>query len=146
MSLTRQTASIRHQDVPHQWHIVDLGDAVLGRAAVKIADVLRGKDKPSYTPNADTGDFVIVINAAKLKLTGNKMDDKMYRRHTQFMGGLKSFPARLYLQRSSEDAVRRAVWGMLPKGPLGRRIIKKLKVYAGAAHPHEAQNPVAFKL
>lgn len=146
MSLTKETDHIRHQDVPHQWHIVDFNDVVLGRAAVKIADVLRGKDKPSYTPNADTGDFVIVINAAKLKLTGKKMDDKMYRHHTQFMGGLKSFPARLYVQRNSEDAIRRAVWGMLPKGPLGRRIIKKLKVYAGATHPHAAQNPTALAL
>ena len=143
MSLTKETASIRTQDVAHAWYVVDLKDVVLGRAAVQLANILRGKDKPSYTPNADTGDFVVVLNASSVRLTGTKMDKKMYRHHTQFVGGLKSQPARLYFQRNSEEAVRRAVWGMLPKGPLGRSLIKKLKVYAGTNHPHVAQNPIA---
>lgn len=146
MALTKQTASLRAQDVPHAWHVIDLKEAVLGRAAVKIADLLRGKNKPTYTPNGMVGDFVVVINAGDAKLTGNKMESKMYRHHTQFVGGLKSQPARIYFQRNSTEAVRRAVWGMLPKGPLGRRLITHLKVYAGAVHPHQAQNPVPFTL
>jgi len=142
MSLTKETAHVRTEDAAHNWYVIDMKDVVLGRAAVQVANLLRGKGKPSYTPNADVGDFVVIINASSFKLTGKKMDDKMYRTHTQFMGGLKSSPARLYLQRNSEEAVRRAVWGMLPKGALGRRLIKKLKVYAGATHPHLAQNPI----
>lgn len=143
MSLTKETAHIRTQDAAHQWYIVDMKDVVLGRAAVQLANILRGKDKTNYSPNADTGDFIVVINAQQVKLTGNKFDNKMYRHHTQFIGGLKSFSAKLYLQRNSAEAIRRAVWGMLPKGPLGRRLITKLKVYAGATHPHAAQNPIA---
>ena len=141
MSLTKQTASMQKESVPHQWYIVDLNGAVLGRAAVKLANILRGKDKPSYTPNADCGSFVVVINASKATLTGKKMETKVYHRHTGFAGGIKSEPARVYLQRKSEHAVRLAVWGMLPKGALGRRLITKLKVYAGANHPHAAQEP-----
>ncbi|MSQ81363.1 MAG: 50S ribosomal protein L13 [Myxococcales bacterium] len=141
MSLTKQTASMQKESVPHQWYIVDLNGAVLGRAAVKLANILRGKDKPSYTPNADCGSFVVVVNASKATLTGKKMETKVYHRHTGFAGGIKSEPARVYLQRKSEHAVRLAVWGMLPKGALGRRLITKLKVYAGANHPHAAQEP-----
>lgn len=146
MSLSPQTTSVRKQDVPHQWYVVDLKDVVLGRAAVQLANILRGKDKPSFTPNADCGDFVVVVNASQVKLTGNKMQNKMYHRHTGFPGGIKSEPARIYISRKSEQAVRLAVWGMLPKGALGRRLITKLKVYAGAAHPHAAQNPVERSL
>ena len=146
MSLTKETKSMRTDDVAHQWYLIDMKDAVLGRAAVQVANLLRGKGKPAYTPHADAGDFVVVINAGDVKLTGKKMDNKMYRHHTQFIGGLKSTPARIYLQRHSEEAVRRAVWGMLPKGPLGRRLIKKLKVYADDRHPHAAQNPIARSL
>lgn len=141
MSLTKQTASLQKDSVAHQWFVVDLNGAVLGRAAVKMANALRGKDKPTYTPNADCGDFVVVVNAAKATLTGKKMETKIYHRHTGFPGGIKSEPARIYLQRKSEQAVRLAVWGMLPKGALGRRLITKLKVYAGPNHPHAAQNP-----
>ena len=143
MSLSKQTVSVRTEDAPHQWYVIDLNDAVLGRAAVNIANILRGKDKPSYTPNADVGDFVVVINAAQFKLTGNKMDDKIYRHHSQHMGGLKEFTAKAFIARNSPEAVRRAVWGMLPKGALGRRLITKLKVYPGPQHKHAAQNPIA---
>ncbi len=142
MSLSKQTVSVRTQDAPHQWYIVDLKDKVLGRAAVQLANMLRGKDRPAFTPNADTGDYIVVINAGQLKLTGKKLENKMYYRHTNFAGGIKAEPARIYLQRHSEQAVRLAVWGMLPKGPLGRRLITKLKVYDGANHPHAAQNPI----
>lgn len=143
MSLSKQTVSVRTEDAPHQWYVIDLKDAVLGRAAVNIANILRGKDKPSYTPNADVGDFVVVINAAQFKLTGNKMDDKIYRHHSNHMGGLKEFRAKAFIARNSAEAVRRAVWGMLPKGALGRRLITKLKVYPGPQHKHAAQNPIA---
>ena len=146
MSLTKETASIRTSDVAHQWYVIDLKGQVLGRAAVKVANLLRGRNKPQYTPNADTGDFVVVINAAQVALTGKKLDKKMYRHHSNHVGGLKEFPARAFLQRKSDEAVRRAVWGMLPKGPLGRALLKKLKVYPGAEHPHAAQSPIAFAL
>lgn len=146
MSLTKETASIRTSDVAHQWYIVDLKEQVLGRAAVKVANLLRGRNKPQYTPNADTGDFVVVINAAQVLLTGRKLDKKVYRHHSNHVGGLKEFTARAFLQRKSDEAFRRAVWGMLPKGPLGRQLIKKLKVYPSAQHPHEAQSPITFAL
>lgn len=146
MSLSKETASIRKQDVPHTWYVVDLEGAVLGRAAVQVANILRGKDKPSFTPNADTGDFVVCVNASKIALTGNKMQTKMYHHHSQFIGGMKSSPARIFLVKRSESAFRQAVWGMLPKGALGRRLITKLKVYAGPTHPHAAQNPLALSL
>ena len=144
MSLTKQTVSLRTDDVTHNWYVVDMKDVVLGRAAVKLANLLRGRDRPSYTPNADCGSFVVVVNAAQCTLTGRKMEQKLYHHHTQFPGGIKSLPAKAFLQRKSEQAIRLAVWGMLPKGALGRRLITKLKVYAGPAHPHAAQAPVAF--
>jgi len=113
----------------------------LGRAASKIASVLRGKHKPTYSPNVDMGDFVIVINAGGSKLTGNKMDGKIYYKHTLYPGGLKTRTAKQVIAEDPARAIRDAVWGMLPKGPLGRRIIKKLKIYSGAAHDHSAQKP-----
>lgn len=124
-----------------EWWVVDLSDQTLGRAATKIASVLRGKHKPSFTPNVDGGDFVIVINASKVNLTGNKWGNKMYRRHTQFIGGLREASASEMRDREPEEIVRRAVWGMLPKGTLGKQIIKKLKVYSGSEHEHAAQKP-----
>jgi large subunit ribosomal protein L13 len=124
-----------------EWFVVDLKDQTLGRAATRIASVLRGKHKPTYTPNVDCGDFVIAINAGDVRLTGRKMQDKLYRHHTQFPGGLVEIPAEKLLATHPDRAIRRAVWGMLPKGPLGRRLIKKLKVYAGSDHGHEAQKP-----
>jgi large subunit ribosomal protein L13 len=128
------------------WYVIDLENQVLGRAATKIAMVLRGKHKPSYTPNADCGDFVVVLNASKLRLSGQKDDTKIYRWHTEWPGGLKEVPAKQFIARWPERAVERAVWGMLPKGPLGRRLIKKLKVYAGAEHQHSAQQPQTLAL
>lgn len=124
-----------------EWYVVDLKGQVLGRAATRIASVLRGKHKPTYTPNVDCGDFVIVINAGQVELTGRKLDDKLYRHHTQFPGGLIEIPAKELLDKHPDRAIRRAVWGMLPKGPLGRRLIKKLKIYRGAEHEHAAQKP-----
>lgn len=124
-----------------EWYVVDLDNQVLGRAATRIATVLRGKHKPTFTPNVDSGDFVIVINASKLKLTGAKMSDKQYRYHTGYVGGLVETSAEKLLAKYPDRLVRRAVWGMLPKGPLGRRIIKKLKIYAGPDHNHSAQQP-----
>jgi large subunit ribosomal protein L13 len=124
-----------------EWYVADLKDEVLGRAATRIATVLRGKHKPTYTPNVDCGDFVIVVNASSVKLTGRKMEDKIYRHHTLFPGGLVEIPAQKLLATHPDRAIRRAVWGMLPKGPLGRRLIKKLKIYSGAEHEHAAQKP-----
>jgi large subunit ribosomal protein L13 len=129
-----------------KWWIIDLEDVVLGRAATRIANVLRGKHKPTFTPNIDDGDFVIVINADKVKLTGTKWSDKIYYRHTNFPGGIKSATAREMNQRHPDELIRLAVFGMIPKGPLGRAQISKLKIYAGAAHPHVAQNPQPFPL
>ena len=128
-----------------KWQIVDVAGMTLGRACTQIAHVLRGKNKPTFTPHVDHGDFVIVINAAKVHLTGNKMDGKLYYKHSLYPGGLSTFTAAEMLQRKPEEVIERAVWGMLPKGPLGRRIYKKLKVYAGAEHPHAAQQPKPVK-
>jgi large subunit ribosomal protein L13 len=128
-------------EAQREWYVVDLKDQTLGRAATRIATVLRGKHKPTYTPNVDCGDFVIVLNAGAVKLTGNKMTDKQYRHHTEWPGGLVEIPANKLLATYPDRAIRRAVWGMLPKGPLGRRLIKKLKIYRGAEHEHAAQKP-----
>jgi large subunit ribosomal protein L13 len=128
------------------WYVVDLEGQVLGRAATKIATVLRGKHKPTFTPNVDMGDFVVVVNAAKVRLTGQKMRNKLYRRHTLFPGGLKETTAEKLLVHDPDRLVRHAVWGMIPKGRLGRRIIKKLKVYPGPEHLHAAQQPEKLPL
>ena len=127
------------------WFIADVEGLTLGRAATKIADVLRGKHRPTFTSHADAGDFVVVINAAKVKLTGKKWSIKLYRDHSLFPGGLRTQTAEQLVKRHPTDLVKRAVWGMLPKGPLGRQIYKKLKVYAGAEHPHAAQQPKPLK-
>ena len=128
-------------DAQRKWYVIDVAGKTLGRAATMIAHVLRGKHKPSYTPHVDSGDFVIVVNADKVELTGNKWTDKIYHDHTLFPGGIVRTPAEKLRAKHPEELIKRAVWGMLPKGPLGRRIYKKLKVYAGAAHPHAAQQP-----
>ena len=128
------------------WYVADLEGLTLGRAETKIADVLRGKHRPTFTAHADAGDFVVVINAAKVKLTGKKWSIKLYRDHSLFPGGLRTQTAEQLVKRHPTDLVERAVWGMLPKGPLGRRIYKKLKVYAGDKHPHTAQTPAELKL
>jgi len=123
------------------WFVVDATDKTLGRLSSRIASVLRGKHKPTYTPNVDMGDFVVVLNAGSIKLTGNKTDDKLYHHHTLYPGGIRTKTAKQVLATDPERAIREAVWGMLPKGPLGRRIIKKLKIYKTDKHDHAAQQP-----
>ncbi len=128
-------------DVDRKWYVVDANEQVLGRLATQIAVCLRGKAKPIFTPNADAGDFVIVVNCEKIKLTGNKLEDKVYEWHTNYPGGIKSETAGDRMKTKPEEIIREAVWGMLPKGRLGRQILKKLKVYKGDEHPHKAQKP-----
>jgi large subunit ribosomal protein L13 len=142
-----KTLFAKKGEVEQKWHLVDAKDAVLGRLAVKIANCITGKNKPVFTPNADTGDFVVVINADKVKLTGRKLDSKVYYRHSGYPGGLKAETARERMAKAPEKIITAAVWGMIPKGRLGRAMIKKLKVYRGSQHPHEAQKPeiLSFK-
>jgi large subunit ribosomal protein L13 len=135
------TQVAKKADIQRGWFVVDLEGKVLGRVATEIARVLRGKHKPIYTPSVDAGDFVIVVNADKVKLTGNKMADKVYHRHTGFPGGLRSITAEKLLQKRPEELIQKAVKGMLPKNKLGRQMFRKLKVYSSAEHPHAAQQP-----
>jgi len=138
----KTTRMLTREEADQKWYVVDAKDKVLGRLATKVADVLRGKHKPTFTPNADIGDFVIVVNADKVKLTGKKMTDKVYYHHTGFMGGLKSTtPEKVLGGKHPERVVEWAVRGMLPKTRLGDRLFTKLKVYAGPEHPHKAQQP-----
>jgi len=146
MKLNRKTYSAKKGEVERVWHIVDVEGKTLGRAATQIATLLRGKHKPVFTPHVDAGDFVIVINADKVRLTGRKWTDKMYYDHSLYPGGLKVKSAETMRAKHPEELVKRAVWGMLPKGPLGRKLFKKLKVYASPTHPHEAQTPRVFQL
>lgn len=141
-----RTQFVTREEADRQWVLVDLTGATVGRAAAQVAMILRGKTKPSFTPNADTGDFVIAINADKVVLTGNKMKDKKYRHHTLYPGGLREIAAKDLLAKHPERVFQNAVQGMLPKNPLGRAVLGKLKVYAGPDHPHEAQNPKPFQL
>ena len=127
--------------IERKWYVVDATDKTLGRLSSQIASVLRGKNKPTYTPSMDTGDYVIVINADKIKVTGKKMDQKMYYRHSDYVGGTKEATLKEMMAKKPEDVIKLAVKGMLPKGPLGRQMIKKLHVYAGAEHAHAAQKP-----
>jgi large subunit ribosomal protein L13 len=136
-----RTLFAKKGDVERRWYLFDAKDAVLGRLAVKIANRLRGKNKPIFTPNCDTGDFIVVVNAEKVKLTGKKLDNKIYYSHSGYPGGIKAETARARLSRCPEKVITEAVWGMIPKGRLGRAMIKKLKVYRGSEHPHEAQKP-----
>ena len=129
-----------------RWYVVDATDRALGRLASQIASRLRGKHQPIFTPHADTGDFIIVINAEKIRLTGRKWQQKVYYRHSGYIGGLKSITAKKLREKKPENLVRHAVWGMLPKNRLGRKLYKKLKVYAGENHPHEAQQPQPLEL
>ncbi|MHB1400392.1 MAG: 50S ribosomal protein L13 [Trichloromonadaceae bacterium] len=135
------TQVAKQSDIQRNWFVVDMEDKVLGRVATEIARVLRGKHKPIFTPSVDTGDFVVVVNASKVKLTGNKLADKMYHRHTGYPGGLRSINAEKLLASKPEELIKKAVKGMLPKNKLGRQMFKKLKVYGGAEHPHDAQAP-----
>jgi len=139
-----KTYTARAGEVPRLWYVVDAQGKVLGRLASRIAMVLRGKNKPTFTPHMDTGDFVVVVNAAQVQLTGRKLDNKMYYRHSGFTGGLKTVSARGLLQKKPTDLLRHAVRGMLPKNSLGRQLLKKLKIYPGGEHPHQAQEPVAL--
>lgn len=141
-----KTYSAKPGEVERKWWIVDLEGKVLGRAATEIATLLRGKRKPEFTPHVDTGDFVIVVNAEKIQLTGSKLDNKMYYRHSGYHSGLKTTVAKKMLAEKPDYVIRQAVWGMLPKNRLGRQIIKKLKIYAGPSHPHEAQQPAQLDL
>ena len=134
-----KTYNAKEQEVTKKWYLVDASDKIVGRMATQIAMRLRGKHKPIFTPHADTGDFVVVVNAEKVAFTGNKWDRKIYYRHTGYMGGLKEITAGKLLEKKPEEILRLAVKRMLPKNSLGRRQLKKLKIYAGANHPHEAQ-------
>jgi large subunit ribosomal protein L13 len=136
-----RTYNLTPETRKRNWHVVDAEGEILGRLATRIASILRGKDKPEFTPHVDSGDFVIVVNADKIKTTGRKLDKKIYYRHTGYPGGLKETSLRTLLQHKPERAVYYAVKGMLPKNRLGKAQMKKLKVYAGSEHPHQAQQP-----
>ena len=133
-------------DVTHEWKLVDANGKNLGRLATQISIILLGKDKPTFTPGVDTGDYVIVVNAEHITVTGNKLDDKYYYRHTGYPGGLKKINLRDQLEKHPDRVIRQAVWGMLPHNRMGRKLLKKLKIYAGTDHPHQAQEPVQVEV
>jgi len=141
-----KTYMAKAETVERKWYVVDAAGVPLGRLASKVAAILRGKNKPTYTPNIDCGDFVIVINSDKAVLTGNKLENKFYRYHTSYIGGLKEIPYKTMMEKKSDVAVYEAVKGMLPKNSLGRKMITKLRVYKGAEHNHAAQKPEELKL
>ncbi len=136
----------RSGDIEKKWWLINAEGQVLGRLATEIATLLRGKNKPEFAPFLDTGDFVIVINAEKVRVTGRKLDDKIYYSHSGYPGGLKARSLRELLAKKPEEVIRHAVWGMMPKNRLGHKLIKKLKVYRGPSHPHEAQKPEVYPL
>jgi large subunit ribosomal protein L13 len=141
-----KTFSAKPAEVKREWLLIDAEGKTLGRLATEIATRLKGKHKPEYTPHVDTGDYVIIVNADKVTVTGNKFNDKMYYHHTGFIGGIKSVSFKKLIATHPERIIEKAVKGMLPRNPLGRAMYKKLKVYAGAAHPHEAQQPTVTTL
>ena len=141
-----KTYQAKKEELEHQWYLVNAEGKILGRLATKLADLLRGKTKPTYTPHLDTGDFVVVVNAEKVTLTGNKMKDKIYYHHTGYPGGIKEMSAEKLLAKKPTEMIRMAVKGMLPKNSLGRQMLRKLKVYAGPNHPHEAQKPITLEI
>jgi len=141
-----RTFSPKPADIERTWHVIDATDIVLGRLAVQSANLLRGKHKPTFAPHMDMGDFVIVINADKVALSGDKKTSKLAYRHSGFPGGLTATPIGDLLEKDARKVVEKAVWGMLPKNKLGRQIIKKLKVYSGPTHPHQAQKAVPFEI
>lgn len=141
-----KTVTMTPNDVPKKWYIVDAKDKTLGRLATEVAKRLRGKHKPEYTPNMDLGDYIVVINAAEVKVTGNKAEDKLYYHHTGYPGGMKTINFKKLQAKKPIEIIERAVKGMLPKGPLGRQMFRKLKVYAGAEHQHEAQKPEILEI
>jgi len=136
----------KEDEISREWVVMDAADQVLGRLATEVATILRGKNKPDYTPHLDTGDFVVVVNAERVRLTGAKLDDKVYYRHSGRPGSLKSETARERLDKHPERVIQAAVWGMLPKNRLGRKLLRKLKVYSGPEHPHQAQQPKTHSL
>jgi large subunit ribosomal protein L13 len=141
-----RTYSPKPGDVQREWHVIDATDVVLGRLAVQAATLLRGKHKPIFAPHVDTGDFVIIVNAEKVALTGAKRTDKLSYRHSGYPGGLSATPIGELLARNPRRVIEKAVWGMLPKNRLSRQTLKKLKVYAGPSHPHQAQQPKPFEI
>lgn len=141
-----KTFTPKPDDIQREWFVIDAKDQTLGRLATQIAILLRGKHKPIFTPNTDVGDFVIVLNADKIRVTGNKLDQKFYYRHSQYPGGLSKRSLREQLNRFPDRVIYLAVRGMLPKNKLGNKMIKKMKIYAGDKHPHEAQKPKVFEL
>ena len=141
-----RTYSPKPGDVQRQWHVIDAQDVVLGRLAVQTANLLRGKHKPTFAPHMDMGDFVVIVNAEKVALSGNKRADKLAYRHSGYPGGLRSIPIGELLEKDARKAIEKAVWGMLPKNKLGRAMLKKLKVYSGPDHPHTAQQPQPFEI
>jgi large subunit ribosomal protein L13 len=141
-----RTYSPKPGDITREWHVIDAEDIVLGRLAVQAANLLRGKHKPTFAPHMDMGDFVIVVNAEKVALSGDKKTSKLAYRHSGYPGGLTATPIGELLDKDARKVVEKAVWGMLPKNKLGRQIIKKLKVYSGPTHPHQAQKAVPFEI
>ncbi|MGA2465153.1 MAG: 50S ribosomal protein L13 [Thermodesulfobacteriota bacterium] len=141
-----KTYQAKKEEVDHQWYLVNAEGKVLGRLATELAKILRGKNKPAFTPHVDTGDFVIVVNTGKVVLTGKKMKDKIYYHHTGYPGGIKEITAEKLLAKKPTEMLRIAVKGMLPKNSLGRQMLQKLKIYAGPDHPHEAQKPVPLEI
>ncbi|MGI6378022.1 50S ribosomal protein L13 [bacterium] len=144
--MQHQTTMIKPTEIVRKWRLVDATDIPLGRLSTAVARALIGKDKPIYTPNLDCGDYVIIVNAEKVGLTGNKLMTKNYYNVSGYMGGLRTRSAKTMVEKYPVEMMERAVWGMLPKGPLGRKIYKKLFVYAGGEHPHAAQNPEVWEL
>ncbi len=140
-----KTAIPKTDQIERKWWVIDAEGKILGRLATEIAKLLRGKHKPYFTPFLDVGDFVIVVNAEKVKVTGKKLDQKLYRYHSGYIGNLREFTLREMLQRHPEKVIEEAVWGMLPKNKLGRKLFKKLKVYRGPDHPHQAQKPEKYE-
>ncbi|HEY4715739.1 MAG TPA: 50S ribosomal protein L13 [bacterium] len=144
--MLKQTIFVKKDAADKKWYLVDAANKTLGRLATRIAVILSGKDKPYYTPNTDTGDFVVVINAEKVKITGKKLNDKIYHHHTFYPGGLKSITLSELMKKHPEDVLLKAVKGMMPKGKLGRAMIKKLKVHTGGEHNHMAQKPEKIEI
>ena len=141
-----RTYSPKPGDIHREWHIIDATDVILGRLAVQSANLLRGKHKPTFAPHMDMGDFVIIVNAEKVALTGDKLTKKLTYRHSGYPGGLTATPMGQMLEKDARKAIENAVWGMLPKNKLGRQVLKKLKVYAGPTHPHQAQQAKPFEI
>ncbi len=144
--LTKTTTIAKPEHIDQKWYVVDAEGLTLGRMATQVASILRGKNKPYYTPHLDTGDYVIIINADKIVLTGKKAEQKMYHRHSGYPGGFKSTQYKVLMEKKPEFVVEKAVKGMLPKNTLGRQMYKKLKVYAGSEHPHAAQKPEKLEI